>query len=88
MWQLNGRLPGTAGSIVVQALEAKTDTFPDDPGTTSRAARNVDALWAMSLDSLAGGDGATIETSTPLLTVFVDATDAAATRGQAGVRPR
>ena len=45
----------------------------------------MDALWAISLDSLAGGDGATIDTATPLLTVFVDATDAAASNGQAGV---
>ena len=84
-WQLNGRLPGSAGSIVVQALEAKADTFPTEPGTVSRAARNVDALWAISLDALAGGDGATIDTATPLLTVFVDATDAAPSNGQAGV---
>jgi hypothetical protein len=39
----------------------------------------------MSLDSLAGTDGATIESATPLLTVFVDAHDAAATNGEAGV---
>ena len=84
-WQLNGRLPGSAGSIVVQALEAKADTFPAEPGTVSRAARNADALWAISLDSLCGGDGATIDTAPPLLTVFVDATQAAATRGEAGV---
>jgi hypothetical protein len=69
---------------VVQALEAKGDTLPE-PDRTSRAARNADALWAISLDALAGGDGATIDASTPVLTVFVDATDAAATRGQAGV---
>jgi hypothetical protein len=42
-------------------------------------------LWAISLDALTGIDGATIETATPLVTVFVDATDAAATNGEAGV---
>jgi hypothetical protein len=84
-WQLNGRLPGGAGSIVVAALDAKADTLPAEPDTTSRAARNADALWAISLDSLAGGDGASIDTSTPLLTVFVDASEAAATSGEAGV---
>ena len=47
--------------------------------------RNADALWAISLDALSGGDGATIDTATPLLTVFVDATEAAATNGEAGV---
>ncbi len=84
-WRLHGRLPGTAGSVVVAALEAKADTFPAEPDTRSRAARNADALWAISLDALSGGDGATIDTSTPLLTVFVDATEAAASNGEAGV---
>ena len=51
----------------------------------SRAARNADALWAISLDALYGGDGASIEDPTPVLTVFVDANEAAATNGQAGV---
>jgi len=85
VWQLNGRLPGLAGQVVVQALEAKADTFPAEPGTVSRAARNADALWAISLDALSGGDGATIETAKPLLTVFVDATEAAPSNGEAGV---
>jgi hypothetical protein len=85
VWQLNGRLPGLAGQVVVQALEAKADTFPAEPDTRSRAVRNADALWAISLDALTGGDGATIETAKPLLTVFVDATDAAPSNGEAGV---
>jgi len=84
-WQLNGRLPGVAGQVVVQALEAKADTLPAEPETVTRAVRNADALWAISLDALAGGDGATIDTSTPLLTVFVDTTEAASTNGEAGV---
>ena len=84
-WRLNGRLPGFAGRIVINALEAKADTLPKAPGHVSRAARNADALWAISLDALYGGDGATIEDPTPLLTVFVDANEAAATNGQAGV---
>ena len=46
----------------------------------SRAARNADALWAISLDALYGADGATIEDPTPLLTVFVDANEAARDR--------
>jgi len=84
-WKLHGRLPGLAGSCVVAALEAKADALPAEPETVTRAARNADALWAISLDALSGGDGATIETATPLLIVFVDATQAAATNGQAGV---
>ena len=43
------------------------------------------ALWAISLDALSGSDGASIESSTPLLTVFMDATDAAPTDGETGV---
>jgi len=84
-WRLNGRLPGFAGRIVIDALEAKADTFPAQPDRVSRAAHNADALWAISLDALYGTDGATIEDPIPLLTVFVDANQAAATNGQAGV---
>ncbi len=85
LWRLNGRLPGFAGKIVIDALEAKADTFPKGPGHVSRAARNADALWAISLDALYGTDGASIEDPTPVLTVFVDANEAAATNGEAGV---
>ena len=85
VWLLNGRLPGLAGRIVIDALEAKADTFPAGPGRVSRAARNADALWAISLDTLRGGDGATIEDAAPLLTVFVDAREAAVSNGEAGV---
>jgi hypothetical protein len=85
LWRLNGRLPGFAGRIVIDALEAKADTLPKGPGQVSRAARNADALWAISLDALYGTDGASIEDPTPLLTVFVDANEAAATDGEAGV---
>ena len=84
-WRLNGRLPGFAGRIVIDALEAKADTFPAEPDRLSRAARNADALWAISLDTLHGSDGDSIEESVPLLTVFVDANEAAGTDGEAGV---
>jgi len=84
-WRLNGRLPSFAGKIVIDALEAKADTFPKEPGQVSRAARNADALWAISLDALYGTDGASIEEATPVLTVFVDASEAAASNGEAGV---
>jgi hypothetical protein len=85
-WRLVGQLPGLAGRVFVDALDAKTDALPDEPAPTeSRSARWADALWAISLDSLSGGDGATIDTSTPLLTVFMDATVAAPTNAEAGV---
>ena len=94
-WRLNGRLPGFAGKIVIEALDAKADTFPNgsEQGRVSRTTRYADALWAISLDSVCGSDGATIEDqggnafdeSVPLLAVFVDANEAAASNGQAGV---
>ena len=59
-WRLNGRLPGFAGRIVSDALDAKADTFPTQPDTVSRAARRADALWAISLDSVTGSDGTTM----------------------------
>jgi hypothetical protein len=84
-WRLNGRLPGFAGKIVIDALDTKADTFPRDLETGSHAARRADALWAISLDSLSGGDGASIDDPAPVLSVFVDATDAAGSNGQVGV---
>ena len=60
--------------------------MPDDPDRSgSRSTRWADALWAISLDSLAGSDGVTVDAATPLLTVFMDAADAAEANGEAGV---
>ena len=85
-WCLSGRLPGFAGRTVVAALEARGDTFPYGPGgTPPRTTRNADALWSISHDAVTGGDGATIDTSSPVLTVFVDASEAAPTNGTTGV---
>jgi len=83
-WRVYGQLPAMAGRTFVEALDQKADQLPAGGGG-SRTTRYADALWAISLDSLAGSDGATIESATPLLTVFVDAHDAAATNGEAGV---
>ncbi len=85
-WRVYGQLPGMAGRSLVDALDTKSDQLPADPdGNHSRGTRWADALWAISLDSLAGSDGASIECATPLLTVFMDANHAAATNGEAGV---
>jgi hypothetical protein len=85
-WRVHGDLPAMAGRCFVDALDAKADQLPADPdGNHSRGTRWADALWAISLDSLAGTDGATIESATPLLTVFIDANDAAGTNGETGV---
>ncbi|MGB9358244.1 MAG: DUF222 domain-containing protein [Acidimicrobiia bacterium] len=85
-WTLTGRLPGFAGRTVVEALETRGDEFPYGQGAApSRTTRNADALWSISHDAVSGGDGATIDTSSPVLTVFVDATEAAASNGTTGV---
>ena len=85
-WRLHGQLPGIAGRIVTNALATRGDTFPYPPDTApSRTTRNADALWSLALDATCGSDGASIDTTAPTLTVFVDATDAAATNGEAGV---
>jgi len=84
-WRINGLLPAVAGKTLVDALETKADQLPNDPdGASSRSTRWADALWAISLDSLAGSDGTSIESGTPLLTVFMDATHAAATNTETG----
>ena len=71
---------------MVEALETRGDAFPYGSDVTpSRTTRNADALWSISHDTVNGGDGATIDTSTPVLTVFVDATEAAASNGTSGV---
>jgi len=83
-WRLYGQLPGMAGRVLVEALDRKADQLPNDT-SEARSIRRADALWAISLDSLQGTDGATIETATPLLTVFIDAHEAAPSNGEAGV---
>ena len=84
-WRVHGQLPGMAGRTFIEALDTKADQLPAGSGGASRTTCYADALWAISLDSLAGTDGATIESATPLLTVFVDAHDAAGSNGEAGI---
>ena len=85
-WTLTGRLPGFAGRTVVEALETRGDSFPYGSGVApSRTTRNADALWSISHDAVAGSDGATVDNASPVLTVFVDATEAAPTNGTTGV---
>ena len=85
-WTVAGRLTGFAGRIVVQALQARADRFPYGPAANPpRTTRNADALWAISEDSITGGDGASVECHGPIVSVFVDATEAAPTNGEAGI---
>ena len=51
-----GSLPGPAGRVFVEALDARCDSLPEEPDShRSRTTRYADALWATSLGSLAGG---------------------------------
>ena len=83
-WHIYGQLGAMAGRCFVEALDTKTDQLPPGGGG-SRATRWADALWAISVDSLAGDDGVSIESATPLLTVFIDTRDAAGSNSKAGV---
>ena len=82
-WRIHAQLPGTAGQALMKALDHKADELPNDRSET-RSTRRADALWQMSLDALHGSDGASIESHAPVLTVFMDARDAAPTNGEAG----
>ena len=85
-WRLTGQLPGFAGRTVVAARETRGDSFPYGPGATPpRTTRNPDALWSISHDAVTGSDGVSVENASPVLTVFVDATEAAPSNGTAGV---
>ena len=86
-WTLSGRLPGYAGRTVVAALEARADSFPYGPTVNpSRTTRNADALWAISQDSIRGDNEAAIDSHGPMVSVFVDATEAAATNAETGIQ--
>jgi len=84
-WRVAGVLPGFVGSVVDRALVERGDALPDLPDRpSSRGQRNADALWAMAQDTLNGHNGDNGDRGAPVVTVFVDATDAASTGGEAG----
>jgi len=84
-WRLWGQLPGYEGRIVEKALSERADAFPStgDDRRVGRGERTADALVAIAQDSLDGaatGNGST----TPLVSVFVDADLAETSNGEAG----
>lgn len=87
-WRLFGLLPGYEGTVVAKALDTRSDSFPTNG--SSVAQRRVDALVSISTDSLTTtrGDDAGTDRGTgcgPLVSVFVDAVDAAPSHGRRGV---
>jgi len=84
-YKLWGQLPGTDGRLVEQALTARADQFPPLPDgrPCSRTQRHADALVSIAHDSLDGTEP-TATSSVPMVSIFVDAHQAAQTNGEAG----
>ena len=83
--KLWGLFPGTDGHLIEQALVTRADQFPTPPNRKqcARSQRHADALVSIAQDSLDGTPGDRTS-STPLVSIFVDAHPAAATNGEAG----
>lgn len=93
VWRFWGQLPGHDGHVFATALMERGDEFRRLPQAIAPTPtqRNADALVAMAQDSLSrtahesGGTGHAAPTDqTPIVTVFVDASIAAPTQGEAG----
>ena len=80
-WRLWGALPGLEGAIVEKALTERADQFPPLPDGTrpTISQRRADALVAVCAGSEDGSAGSVV-------TIFVDASEAAPSHGEAGVR--
>ena len=84
-WDLWGTLSGYSGRLIDKALAARADELPTPPDAMRPGVgkRQADALVSVCQDSLAAtADEA--PTATPLVTVFVDATEATASNGTTG----
>ncbi len=86
-WRIHGSLPGIDGRIVEKALHQRGDEMPcfEDGSRPSVTQRNADALTSLCQDSLTGVSEDGAESGEPHITVFVDATVAAASRGMRGI---
>ncbi|MDP8959924.1 MAG: 13E12 repeat family protein, partial [Actinomycetota bacterium] len=85
-WRLWGELAAQDGQVVEKALHQRADELPPAPDQRPRLPqRMADALTSVCQDFLdqpgAEGEGS----SSPLVTVFVDANLAGPTRGEAGM---
>lgn len=84
MW---GLFAGTDGALVETALTRRADQFPalPDGKPQPRGQRLADALVAISQDSLHGQHPDGTSSGAPLVSIFIDATLAGKTDGEAGV---
>lgn len=84
-YQLWGRLPGTEGRIVEQALSARETELPVLPQGGSQGQRKADALTTICMDSLTGSSGeAEPGKAVTVAEVFIDGSTAADSFGEAG----
>jgi hypothetical protein len=82
-FKLWGVLPGVDGQIVERALCRRADSFPAVPNQ-GQGARKADALTSICMDSLTGSTEEETGRAVTVAEIFVDATLAAASRGQTG----
>ena len=80
-WRIWGQLPGSDGQLVEKALMQRSDELPTLTAE-GRGERMADALTSICLDSITGGSEGREGT---VAEVFVDASLAASSRGEAGV---
>ena len=82
-WRLTGLLPGVMGKQLQEAIDTRADEFPAFPDGVRAplAHRRADALVALATDTPAEGQ----ETAPPVVTVLVDAVEAAPNNAETGV---
>jgi hypothetical protein len=81
---IHAQLGGHEWQIVNRALDERADQFPADARLSSRDQRRADALVAIAQDWLDGGTRPRTSAG-PVVTVMIDADEAAATDCEAGV---
>jgi len=81
---IHAQLGGYEWQIVNRALDERADQFPAEARTWTREQRRADALVAIAQDWLDGTTGPG-RTAGPIVTVMVDAADAAHTDCEAGI---
>ena len=82
-WRLWGQLPAVDGHIIETALLRRGEQLPAPIGAVSRTRRHADALVAIAQDSI-GTNSDAAASSSPIVSVFVDAAVAAGSKGEAG----
>ena len=81
-WRLSGLLPAVMGKQLQEAIDTRADTFPPLPDGVRAplAHRRTDALVALATDARSEG-----EETPPVVTVVVDAVEAAPRNAETGV---